>query len=225
MRLSRTKAFFPHLDLMGKSLRAPRVRWSSPSLIVRFSCFDSGVYLSSPFRYVWPTKKSLSKPRSLDSILFWLPPDKPPATTYRPLSDMIATQIIDVAAGLLFHGGKLLITQRLPHDHLAGLWEFPGGKREGDETFQECLRRELREELGIEVGVGALVDEVTHVYPEKAVHLKFFVCTLRQNEPRPLACHALAWVTANELRGYEFPPADTRILDKLQNEALWRSGQ
>ena len=80
--------------------------------------------------------------------------------------------VIDVAAALVFRDGKLLITQRHADAHLGGLWEFPGGKREPDETFEACLVRELREELGIEVAVGELVESLTHAYPEKTVHLR-----------------------------------------------------
>src|ERR1041385_284352 len=83
---------------------------------------------------------------------------------------------VEVAAGLVFRNGKLLITQRHPEAHLGGLWEFPGGKREPDESFENCLARELREELGIEVEIGELVESVTHAYPEKTVRLKFFRC-------------------------------------------------
>src|SRR5712692_8874159 len=79
--------------------------------------------------------------------------------------------ITEVAAGLVFRDGRLLITQRQAGAHLGGLWEFPGGKREGPESFQACLRRELREELGIEVEVGELVETITHQYPEKTVGL------------------------------------------------------
>src|SRR5437773_2250204 len=94
-------------------------------------------------------------------------------------------QVVDVAAGLIFRDGKLLITQRRAGAHLGGLWEFPGGKREPNETFEECLVRELREELGIEVVVGELIESVTHAYPEKTVHLSFFRCTLKEHDPRP----------------------------------------
>src|SRR5438445_9702660 len=95
---------------------------------------------------------------------------------------------IEVSAGLVFRDGKLLITQRHADAHLGGLWEFPGGKREGDETFEECLVRELREELGIEVEVGVAIESLTHDYPEKTVLLKFFRCRWKANEPRPLGC-------------------------------------
>src|SRR5690606_22981070 len=71
---------------------------------------------------------------------------------------------IEVSAGLVFRDGKLLITQRFADSHLGGLWEFPGGKRETNETFEQCLVRELREELGIEVEVLDLVQTITHAY-------------------------------------------------------------
>src|SRR5882672_7630583 len=74
---------------------------------------------------------------------------------------------IEVAAGIVFRNGKILITQRRSQDHLGDLWEFPGGKREAEESFEDCLQRELMEELGIEVAVGELVDTVVHQYPEK----------------------------------------------------------
>ena len=69
---------------------------------------------------------------------------------------------IEVAAGLVFDQGRLLITQRNESDHLGGLWEFPGGKVESGETFEECLCRELREELGIDIEVGVLVESISH---------------------------------------------------------------
>src|SRR5882757_7146425 len=91
----------------------------------------------------------------------------------RPLA---LSNLIDVSAGVVFRGGLLLITQRRPEDHLGGLWEFPGGKRHAQESDQECLKRELLEELGIEVDVGDLIETIIHEYPEKTVRLKFFRC-------------------------------------------------
>jgi 8-oxo-dGTP diphosphatase len=129
---------------------------------------------------------------------------------------------IEVAAGLIFRGGKVLITQRHPEAHLGGLWEFPGGKREANETFEEGLARELREELGVEVTVGALIESLTHAYPEKTVHLKFFRCQWKANEPQTLGCAAFKWVAAGELEGFAFPAADARLLQKLQDRPeLW----
>jgi len=127
--------------------------------------------------------------------------------------------LVEVAAALILREGKLLITQRHADAHLGGLWEFPGGKREPGESFEACLRRELREELGIEVAVDELVESLTHAYPDKTVHLKFYRCRWLQHEPQPLACAAFAWVGARELSHYAFPAADARLLGKLQSEA------
>lgn len=129
---------------------------------------------------------------------------------------------IDVSAALVFRDSKLLITQRHPEDHLGGLWEFPGGKREPDETFEACLARELKEELGIEVAVGNLVESLTHAYPEKTVHLRFFRCGWLRGEPQAIDCAGFRWVTAQELADYEFPAADARLLEKLKAlPSLW----
>lgn len=130
--------------------------------------------------------------------------------------------VIEVAAGLVFRAGKLLITQRRAGTHLGGLWEFPGGKRESQETFEQCLIRELREELGVTVAVGELFESVLHTYPERQVALKFFLGQLIQGEPQPLACAAVQWVSRTELNNYAFPAADAQLLTRLQaTAALW----
>lgn len=123
--------------------------------------------------------------------------------------------IIEVAAGLVFRDGKLLITERHPDAHLGGLWEFPGGKREENETFAECLHRELREELGIEIQIINLIETITHPYPGKTVTLQFFVCRWMKNEPQALGCPDFRWISRDELSKFEFPPADARLLGKL----------
>ena len=129
---------------------------------------------------------------------------------------------VEVAAGLIFRDGKLLITQRHADAHLGGLWEFPGGKREPGESYEDCLARELREELGVEVRVGELVESLTHHYPGKSVHLRFFRCTLVAGEPKPLDCAAVKWVSAQELSGHDFPAADERLLGYLRDTpGLW----
>jgi mutator protein MutT len=124
-------------------------------------------------------------------------------------------KIIEVSAALIFRGGKLLITQRHADSHLGGLWEFPGGKREPGETFEQCLVREIREELGVEIMVGELFEEIAHDYPEKSVHLKFFLCRPLSGEPQPLDCAAVKWIAKPELQTHDFPAADARLLDKL----------
>ncbi|MFM1769618.1 MAG: Mutator MutT protein [Verrucomicrobiota bacterium] len=129
--------------------------------------------------------------------------------------------LIEVAAGLVFRGGRLLITQRPAGGHLAGLWEFPGGKREPGESFEDCLARELREELGIEVAVLEEVETLTHAYPERTVHLRFYRCAWRRHEPQALGCADFRWVDLAGLAGFAFPAADARLLDRVRSEAGW----
>lgn len=129
---------------------------------------------------------------------------------------------IEVSAGLIFRDHRLLITQRPAGTHLGGFWEFPGGKREAGESFEQCLIRELREELGITVQVGALFARVTHAYAEKTVELNFFLCRLDSGEPQPLDCAALRWVNRAELAEHNFPAGDASLLVKLgAASGLW----
>jgi 8-oxo-dGTP diphosphatase len=130
--------------------------------------------------------------------------------------------LIEVAAGLVFREGKLLITRRAADSHLGGLWEFPGGKREPSESFEECLHRELREELGIEVRIERLFQAIIHHYPDRSVDLRFFQCRWLRHEPKAILCDELAWVLAAELCHYQFPAADALLLDKLRaSPQLW----
>jgi mutator protein MutT len=150
-----------------------------------------------------------------------MPGKKPKAVAQEPLAahPPIAgiPPRIEVSAALVFQHGKLLITQRHQESHLGGLWEFPGGKREPGETFEGCLVREIREELGVEISVGKLFEEISHDYPGKSVHLKFFLCELLAGQPQPLDCAAFQWVSKNELGDYEFPDADRQLLTRLRS--------
>lgn len=131
--------------------------------------------------------------------------------------------LIEVSAGLVFRHGLLLITRRRPDAHLGGLWEFPGGKVDASESAEDCLKRELMEELGIEVEIKELIETVEHDYPEKSVRLKFFRCQWLRNEPRPLGCEDFAWIGGPQLANYAFPPADAQLLQRLQSlPELWR---
>lgn len=87
----------------------------------------------------------------------------------------------------------------------------------------ECLARELREELGIEVAVDDLIAEIIHHYPGKSVDLKFFRCRLLSGEPAPIFCDAIAWVTPSQLDDYQFPAADAQLLTQLKSSPhIWK---
>lgn len=100
---------------------------------------------------------------------------------------------------------------------MAGLWEFPGGTLEPDETPEECLRRELNEELGITSEIGPLLDAYRHTYPEGIIHIMFFDVPSFSGEPRAIVHDRLAWVTPNEMGRFDLSPADIPFSDRLRS--------
>jgi mutator protein MutT len=124
--------------------------------------------------------------------------------------------VIEVAAGLIRDAaGRYLITQRRRGSHLAGLWEFPGGKVEAGETPADCLRRELIEELSATFTVGDLVETVRWEYPDRTVVLHFFDCRLESGPIVPREEQAMEWTEAARLADYDFPPADRELIQRL----------
>lgn len=126
---------------------------------------------------------------------------------------------IVVLAGVIERNGEFLLTRRLKGTHLAGTWEFPGGKCEDGESHEACLRRELEEELGVVAEIGDEVFTVTHAYAERTVELHFRRCTLR-SEPRPLLGQEMRWVPRAELETLEFPEADRELIALLGSGAV-----
>ena len=130
-------------------------------------------------------------------------------------ADRSAPDLVTVVAGVIERDGAILITRRPPGAHLAGFWEFPGGKPHPGERLEDALCREIAEELGAEVSVGERLETVEWEYPDKAVRLIFFRCGVR-GEPRPLEGQEMAWVAPTDLARYEFPPADRVLLERLR---------
>jgi 8-oxo-dGTP diphosphatase len=119
-----------------------------------------------------------------------------------------------VAAGIIERDGAYLVTCRQPGVHLAGHWEFPGGKCLNGETLEDCLARELREELDVGAEVGAEVFTTSHDYPDRRVELHFFRCELH-GHPAPQQGQELRWVRREGLRALPFPPADAELIERL----------
>jgi len=119
-----------------------------------------------------------------------------------------------VVAAIVERNGTYLATRRLQGTHLAGLWEFPGGKCERGETHAACLEREIREELGCAITVGEKVLAVAHDYDDRRVELHFFRTTLH-GEPRAVLGQEIRWVPAADLRRLAFPPADEALIRLL----------
>jgi mutator protein MutT len=124
--------------------------------------------------------------------------------------------VVEVAAGLIRDAaGRYLITQRRRGSHLAGRWEFPGGKLEAGETPAAGLRRELEEELSATFAVGELVETVRWEYPDRTVTLHFFDCRLESGTIAPREEQAMEWVEPARLTDYDFPPADRELIERL----------
>jgi mutator protein MutT len=123
-----------------------------------------------------------------------------------------------VAAGLIWKEGKVLITLRPKGSHLEGMWEFPGGKQEEEETLEACLSREMKEELGITVRPDRWRMTIDHEYESKRISLHVFDCTILCGEPRPLQGQAYRWASPAELVDFPFPPPDVKIIDLLNRE-------
>ena len=124
------------------------------------------------------------------------------------------TRTITVSAAVVERDDAFLLTRRAADAHLAGRWEFPGGKREPGETGEQALAREIREELGCEADIGALLLTTEHAYPDVHVRLEFFAVTLR-DEPEPQLGQAMRWVPRRELASLPLPEADADLVTLL----------
>jgi len=123
---------------------------------------------------------------------------------------------VRVVAAVIRRDGRILVTRRLPGGPLGGLWEFPGGKVEPEESEPDALRREISEELGCDVAVGGLLFRHAHDYPHIHVDLAFYDCALPPgSEPRCLGVAELAWAEPDRLAEFAFCPADVAVLDRI----------
>ena len=122
----------------------------------------------------------------------------------------------DVTAAVIRKRNRILIAQRPVGGMLGGLWEFPGGKREHDESLEECLRREIKEELGIEIEVGRPVTQVKHTYTHFGITLHAFECSLVRGRPRAIQVADWRWVRLDELDDFAFAVTDRKIIQVLQ---------
>ena len=123
---------------------------------------------------------------------------------------------VEVVAAVVDDGHRYLVTQRQAGVHLAGLWEFPGGKVRDAESHEQALRREMLEELGVDVEVGGLVLSTSHEYSDRTVSLHFYKCKLL-GRPTPQLGQRMQWVTRAELSALDFPPADADLIALLSD--------
>jgi len=125
--------------------------------------------------------------------------------------------VVEVVAALIQDDqGRYLITRRRGGSHLAGMWEFPGGKREPGESLEAAMRRELTEELSASFSVGERVETVTWEYPERTVVIHFYRCRRESGTLEPRESQAMEWVAPERLKELEFPPADRELISRLR---------
>jgi len=123
--------------------------------------------------------------------------------------------VLDVGAALVIRGGRYLVTQRLEGDSFGGFWEIPGGKVEPGEKLEDCVVRELMEELAIKVDPRKFFRTVDYSYPHLTVRLHIYLCRLVSGEPQKIECQDYAWATPAELPTFRFPEADQTLVHEL----------
>ena len=127
----------------------------------------------------------------------------------------MSAPVIPCGVALIRDGRRFLISQRNEADTFGSLWEFPGGKKNREETFEECVAREVMEEVGMEVRVEKKFMEMRRRYHERIIWLNFYLCSLVSGEPKAVDCQQVEWADLDDLSRYKFPPANERVIKKL----------
>jgi mutator protein MutT len=131
-----------------------------------------------------------------------------------------------VGVGVIYNEeGEILIDRRLDRGFLGGLWEFPGGKIEANETVEDCIEREILEELGIEIEVGQRLITIEHTYNNFSVTLIVHLCRHISGEPQLIECAEVRWVKREEIDSFNFPEANKQIIAALKNLAVDINGE
>ena len=123
---------------------------------------------------------------------------------------------ISCGVALIRRDNEFLISQRRESDTFGSLWEFPGGKKNPGESFEDCVVREVKEEVGIDVRVDKKFMEMRRPYHERIIWLNFFLCTYVGGEPQAVDCAKVEWVRVEDLKKYAFPPANEKVIQKLK---------
>ena len=120
-----------------------------------------------------------------------------------------------VGAGLVWKSGKILITRRPEEGFLGGLWELPGGKKEENETIEQCIAREIREEVRVQVKVSEFFKRIKHAYSHFHIILDVYHCQWIKGDPECISCIDWCWADISQLRSFPFPRANKKIIDEL----------
>ncbi len=123
--------------------------------------------------------------------------------------------MIPCGVALIRRERQFLISQRHEGDTFGSFWEFPGGKKNGDETFEQCVVRETMEELGVLISVQKKFMEIRKKYSEKTIWLNFYLCAYVSGEPQTLDCQKVLWADVSELKNFKFPPTNELVISNL----------
>lgn len=127
-------------------------------------------------------------------------------------------KVIPCGVAIIRRDQKFLIAQRKKNDSFGSYWEFPGGKKNHDESFEDCVVRESKEEIGVDVQVSHKLMEIRRPYNERIIWLNFYICSLVSGEPKAIECQKTAWVDLEEIKSYKFPPANDKVIQRLAEE-------
>lgn len=127
-------------------------------------------------------------------------------------------ETVNVAAAVLMKNGRFLIAQRPKEAHQGLKWEFPGGKIEAGEDVASCLKREIKEELDLDISVGEEIIVVEHQYGDKKVILHSHWCNYLGGETTARHCHDFRWVKSSEMHSFDFSEADCPVLKILKEK-------
>ena len=121
-----------------------------------------------------------------------------------------------MGCAIIYKEGQLLIAQRHLNDSFGGLWEFPGGKREKNETIEACLKREVLEELGVSVRPEKLLCQRSYGNEKREVRLFFYFCAWENGDPQAIDCQDFCWVSSDMFQQYKFLPGDLEVVEDLR---------
>jgi len=121
----------------------------------------------------------------------------------------------NIAVGVIWNKGQILISKRRENGLLGGLWEFPGGKIEKGEDAQKCIVREVKEELGVLVQPASFLKQIKHAYTHFSITMNAYHCDYLQGTPRAIGCDNWKWITPEEIRLFPFPKANHKLFDKI----------